>query len=363
MKLLEYYCNRLRDFYKNTDKENQVAAETSVVVSFIKGRNPPENVQEQHGGDKIVRIAILGAGAMGILIGGFLSSANDVTLIDVNPTVVEKIQNDGVVIQEKNGTSCKRYPNAVVDTSGMKPVDLMIVFVKAMYSEQAIETNRALIGPDTYLMTLQNGAGHEETLLKFVDEEHVVIGTTQHNSSVLSLGKVFHGGTGHTYIGGLKPYVDQLKPICDAFNASGLEASLDTNVKRLIWSKLFTNVSASALTGVLQCQLGFIAENTHARTMCETLIDEAVQVAESEQMEFNAEQELDTVLQVCRNAPNGYTSIYADITAGRRSEVDTISGSIVKAGHAEGVPTPVHAFLVEMVHAMEDLQQQKKTEV
>lgn len=309
-----------------------------------------------------MKIAVLGAGAMGMLIGGSLSTANDVTLIDVNRDAVEKIARDGVVIHEKDGSSAKKYPKAVVSTQGMQPVDLMLVFVKAMYSEDAIRTNRALIGPDTYLMTLQNGAGHEDTLLKFVDKEHVIIGTTQHNSSICAPGEVAHGGAGHTYIGGLVPDVDRLQPVCDAFNAAGVPASLSANVKQLIWSKLFTNVSASVLTGVLHCPLGFIAENEHARAMCGMLIEEATRAAQGEGLQFTAEQELETVLAVCRNAPNGYTSIYADLTAGRRSEVDTISGSVVKTGKNNGTATPLHAFLVEMVHAMEALAAKKGTD-
>lgn len=77
-------------------------------------------------------------------------------------------------------------------------MDLVIVFVKSMFTRAALETNRNLIGPDTYLMTLQNGAGHEKQLLEFVDREHVIIGSTQHNSSILADGYVNHGGgAGH----------------------------------------------------------------------------------------------------------------------------------------------------------------------
>ena len=170
------------------------------------------------------------------------------------------------------------------------------------------------------------------------------------------MGEINHGGAGHTYIGDLTGDAIRLQEIADAFNASGLDASVDNNVRKLIWSKLFTNVSASALTGVLQCPLGFIAENKHAAYLCRRLVTEAAAVANQEGMGFDAEEELQKVLEVCRNAPNGYTSIYADLHDGRRSEVDTISGSIVKAGGRNGVPTPSHEFMVEMVHAMEDFK-------
>ena len=135
-----------------------------------------------------MRIAVLGAGAMGALFGGYLSRGNDVLLVDVNQALVEKINRDGVRIEEPDGTVQICRPHALTDTAGQAPVDLMIVFVKSMYSRSALENNRHLMGPNTYLMTLQNGKGHEEKLLEFVDRAHVIIGTTQHNSAVGELG-------------------------------------------------------------------------------------------------------------------------------------------------------------------------------
>ena len=206
----------------------------------------------------------------------------------------------------------------------MQPVDLVIVFVKAMFSESALENNRALIGPDTYLMTLQNGSGHEDVLKRFADDAHVVIGTTQHNSAVVGLGEIRHGGSGMTHIGGVTGGSARLQPIADAFTACGLEADCVENVQKLIWQKMFTNVSASVLTGVLQVPLG-----------------------------YDAEQKIAEVREVCEKSPNGLTSIYADLHNGRRSEVDTISGSVVRASERNGVPAPTHRAMVNLVHAME----------
>ena len=300
-----------------------------------------------------MKIAVLGAGAMGMLIGGSLSKANTVTLVDVNRAVVDTILKQGVRIHEKDGTVQTMHPSATFSTAGMQPVDLVIVFVKAMFSEGALQANRQLIGPDTYVMTLQNGAGHEETLLRFVDRAHVVIGTTQHNSSIVALGEISHGGAGHTYLGSLTDDVQRIQHIADAFMASGLSTSVDDNVQKLIWSKMFTNVSASVLTGVLQCPLGFIVENENAWSLCSTLVQEAVQVANAAGMNFDFAQKLDEVRKVCENAPQGYTSIYADLRDGRKSEVDTISGAVAKAGMRTGVSAPTHACMVWLVHAME----------
>ena len=150
-----------------------------------------------------MKIAVLGAGAMGGLYSAYLSRHNEVTVIDVNAQVVEKINADGLEVQEPDGTSQVYHPHAVLSTEGMAPVDLIVVFVKAMFSESALNNNRSIIGPETYLMTLQNGSGHEDMLGKFVPQEHIIIGTTQHNASVAGFGVTKHGGSGMTGRAGL----------------------------------------------------------------------------------------------------------------------------------------------------------------
>jgi len=107
------------------------------------------------------------------------------------------------------------------------------------------------------------------------------------------------------------------------------------------------------LTGVLQVPLGYIAENESAWAICETLVREAVAVAAGEGIVFDAEEKIAEVRGVCERSPKGLTSIYADLRDGRKTEVDTISGSVVRASGRNGVPAPTHAAMVRLVHAME----------
>ncbi len=280
-----------------------------------------------------MRIAVLGGGAMGALYGGYLSRKNDVTIVDVNATLIDKVKADGLKIIEPDGSSAMYHPAIMGNTKSLSPVDLVIVFVKAMFSESALENNRTLISSDTYLMTLQNGSGHEDVLKHFADDAHVIIGTT--------------------HIGGLTGDTARLQPVADAFTACGLETDCVQNVQKLIWQKMFTNVSASVLTGILQVPLGYIAQNASAWAVCEALIREAVAVAAGEGLDFDAEQKIAEVRAVCEKSPNGLTSIYADLRDGRRSEVDTISGSVVRASERNSVPAPTHRAMVNLVHAME----------
>ncbi len=300
-----------------------------------------------------MRIAVIGAGAMGSIYGGHLSLHNDVYLVDTNAAVVEYLQENGLTLEE-NGQDNKYTPHATTSTEGMEPVDLIILFVKALFSKAALAGNKNLIGENTYVMTLQNGSGHEDILGEFVAQDHIIIGTTEDNGAVLGMGHIRHGGKGRTNVGMLVEDTNAFLPkLKETFDACGFDVLIHENIQQLIWDKLFTNVSLSALTGVLQVKMGFIASNEYAWNLTKTLVHEAIEVATAMGLKFDEEYMLEKVRKTSEGSPEGVTSICADLGAGRRTEVDTISGSVVRAAKKVGVAAPSHEFIVQLVHAME----------
>lgn len=301
-----------------------------------------------------MKIAVIGAGAMGSIYGGHLSLNNEVYLVDTNQAVVDHINANGLTLQE-NGHDVVYRPRAVVSTENIENVDLIILFVKALFSKAALKGNKNLIGENTYVLTLQNGSGHEDILSEFVKEDHIVIGTTEDNGAVLGLGHIRHGGQGRTNVGMLcedkEGFLPRLK---ESFDSCGFDVVIHENIQQLIWDKLFTNVSLSALTGVLQVDMGFIASNEHAWNMTGRLVHEAVEVATAMGLAFDEKAILEKVRKTSEGSPNGCTSIRADLRDGRKTEVDTISGSVVRAAKKVNVAAPTHEFVVEMIHAMEE---------
>jgi 2-dehydropantoate 2-reductase len=182
----------------------------------------------------------------------------------------------------------------------------------------------------------------------------IAIGTTQHNSSIIEPGVIHHGGGGKTYIGSISGNGRRLKLIEGTLTNCGIETRITDNIRRKIWEKLFINASASALTAILQTNLGFIVENSYAWALTRQLVQEAVAVANREGMGFEEEKVLDELERMLKQARNGYTSIYADIRDGRKTEADFISGSVVAAGRRAHVPTPSHELMLGLIHAMED---------
>lgn len=293
---------------------------------------------------------------MGSIYGGHLSQHNDVYLVDTNQAIVDHINENGLMVQE-DGQDVIYHPTAVTSTEGLEPVDLIILFVKALFSQSALEGNKGIIGPDTYLMTLQNGSGHEDILSQFAAEDHIIIGTTEDNGAVLAPGHVRRGGEGNTNIGMLVEDANGFLPkLAETLTACGFHGHIHDNIQQLIWNKLFTNVSLSAVTGVLQVPMGFIAGNEHAWNITKRLIHEAVEVAHGLGLTADEAKITEKVRLTSENSPEGITSICADLRDGRRTEVNTISGSVVRASKKCGVPAPTHELIVELVHAMEERQ-------
>lgn len=300
-----------------------------------------------------MRIAILGAGAMGSLFGGLLSQNNDVWLLDIDQRRVEKIRTDGVTIVDHEG-ECTFHPSAVNESSDLAAMDLVIAFVKAMHTVEAIHQNRNLIDDQTFLMSLQNGVGHETQLLQFSDKEHVIIGMTQHNASINKDGLIHHGGAGQTILGILNGDSSGIQFIADNFSACEIQTKVTNTVKNHVWNKLFLNTSVSSLTAILQVPLGYILSDPNANELMVKLVQEAVNVANNEcNNSFLLEDVISDITKVVSHAQNGYTSIYSDLKEGRRTEVDTISGSVISIGKSFGVETPYHEAIVALIHALE----------
>lgn len=300
-----------------------------------------------------MKIVVIGAGAMGSIYGGHLSQNNEVYIVDTNQQVVDSINENGLLIDE-NGTTNVYHPKAVSTTEGITDVDLVILFVKSTFSEIALAGNKNIIGENTRLLTLQNGAGHEHILMEFALKERVIIGTTEDNGAVLGFGHVRRGGEGKTNAGMLVEDKEGFLPkMKESFDSCGFQLKLHDNIQQLIWDKLFTNVSLSAVTGILQVDMGYIAGNEYAWNLTCALIHEAVLTAKAMGLTVDEAAITEKVKETSLNNPNGCTSIRADLRDGRRTEVDTISGAVVKAAAEVGVAVPSHQFVVNMVHAME----------
>lgn len=301
-----------------------------------------------------MKIAVLGSGAMGCYFGGYLSEKNEVIFIDKLDSVVDSINQNGVRIEEVDGKE-KNFLNVKAYKSGTCPekVDLVIVLVKTTYTEETLIENRDLFLTDTKAITLQNGAGNDRKIAKFVDSRQIVIGTTTNNCVNLGLGHIRHSGMGKTIFGSNEGNMDILNLISSLFSVSGLDNEISTDIQRVIWRKLFVNLSINSFTALIQTPIGYMAKNEYAWNFAKRLIYEAVEVAEADGTYFDRREVLEYVHKVIVEQGNGYSSMYQDRQRKNKMEIDSINGMIVEQAKKYGVPTPYNALIVDLIHAVE----------
>lgn len=301
-----------------------------------------------------MKIAIIGAGAMGCLYGAYLSSSHEVIMIDAYEPQVQAIKENGITIQEADG-AVYPYPHVKAYTCAqcMESVELVIVFVKSTYTEEALQQNQHLFAQDTLVMTLQNGAGNDRKIEKYVNKDNIIIGTSKHNAVNLGNAVSKHAGKGVTTIGSNYQAQAQVDKVRQVLESAGFEVVVSEDIQRIIWSKLLVNLSVNTLTALTQTPIGYMIKNQYAWDFAKRLIYEAIEVAEADGTYFDRREALEMVHKVCEDAGEGYSSMYQDRKRHVKMEIDAINGAIVQQAKLYGVPTPYNTLIVDLIHAIE----------
>jgi 2-dehydropantoate 2-reductase len=304
-----------------------------------------------------MKIGIIGAGAMGSLYASYLSKNNEVILLDTYQKQVDKVNNSGILVVENDNSENKYYPKAYLSGTDIGVVDLVIVFVKSTHTYQAVKMNRSIIGKDTVVMTLQNGAGNNTDIANFVDEDRIIVGTTSHNCVSQGLGECYHSGKGPTNIGpnipGEKINI-QLNLVKTVFDQANLETNILDNIQRVLWSKIFVNCGVNGLTMVMDCKIGEIHNNPELWDLVKNIVYECVLIAEADGTYFERSEALESVRSITMANSTGVASMCQDRRNKRLTEIDKINGVIVKLGQKYNIDAPYNRMLVKMVHAVEN---------
>lgn len=308
-----------------------------------------------------MKIVIIGAGAMGCLYGSYLSRKNEVIMLDSFDRQVEAINQNGITVLEENGTE-ENFKNVKACLSGeyQESADLVIVFVKSTFTEDALRENKKLFGDKTLVMTLQNGAGNDRKIAKYVNKKNIIIGTSKHNSVNLGGGKVRHSGNGATTIGSNLKDNKNLDKIQSLLEECGFIVEKTNDIQRVIWSKLFVNLSINTFTAITRSPIGSMIENKYAWDFAEKMICEAVDVAEADGTHFSYREVLNMVHHVCEDAGKGYSSMSQDVMNCRLTEIDAINGAIVEQAKLYNVKVHYNSLIVDLIHAIEGAYQYHK---
>jgi 2-dehydropantoate 2-reductase len=303
-----------------------------------------------------MKIAVLGAGAMGSLFGGLLAqTGNEVILVDVSRETVTAINDDGLYMESRFREPLTIRIRATSIPAEIGPVDLVIVFVKSYDTEVAIRGAQALIGANTSVLTLQNGWGNADRMAATVGREHVLVGLTYQSATVLGPGRVSHTARGKTVIGELDgTTTDRLRQIVEVLNAAGIETTQSPNVLHEVWTKLATNATVLPVAALLRFYAGQLVEHAGTLELMRALLHETVAVANAQGIPLNEEERWEAITDSARRGPTVKVSMLQDVEKGRRTEIDAVNGAVVDAGRRLNIPTPHHEAVVCLVRALEE---------
>ena len=316
-----------------------------------------------------MKMAIVGAGAMGGTFGALLTRAGmDVTLIEIDKKRVEAIQKNGLIMHMPDGSVITVPVKITDDPASAGIMNLVQISVKGYHTESATKMALPMIGPDTYVMSVQNGLGNLDAIAKHVASNRIVGGVTAHSAMALGLNEIkYNGGVGGVRIARYDGKEDpRLKEIAKTLTDAGFETQIvdaSGSVLQPIWWKLFANVSCNfvaAITGFTGNQLIGCEETNQ---LIRELAVETFHVAKAYGLKFNdpndSSKELsdegigDYVIKALSGVADNKISMLQDIEAGRRTEIETLNRKVWEIGEKLGVPTPLNKIMTLLVKAIE----------
>jgi len=292
-----------------------------------------------------VRIVIMGAGALGSLIGALLHLGGvEVTLVGRPPHITE-VERKGLKISGKIEALLK------IPTS-LTPVDadLAILTVK---SYDTRETAKSLRHFDFPVLSLQNGIGNEEILMEELGEERVIGGVTSYGALRVEPGHVKYTGEGEIIIGEIDGEITRrILEIAEILRRAKLNTKVSQNIKMEIWKKAIVNCGINPITAIAGVKNGAILEVPTLRRLMKLACEEGKAVAERIGIKFD-EDPVEKTVEVARRTSENLSSMLQDVMNGRRTEIDAINGEIVRIARSLGISAPVNESLHRLVRALE----------
>ncbi len=300
----------------------------------------------------IERIAIIGAGALGAAYGSILYEMDPQCVFFIaGGERYDRLVREGVVV---NG---KRYAIAAAKPEEAAPVDLLIVAVKHHHLDQAIAEMKNAIGPETTILSVMNGIDSEERIGAVYGMDKVVYGLTLGIDAVREGGSVNYKNQGRILFGEAKnpQLTDRVRRIKELFDRAGIACVIPPDMIRSLWFKYMVNVGANQVSAVLRANYGTLKTSPEARKLMDSAMQEVIAIARAMKVDLS-EKDIEEWYKVLEPLnPEGKTSMFQDVEAGRKTEVEMFAGRVIDLGRRFGIPTPVNQRLFDELKRIEAL--------
>ena len=294
-----------------------------------------------------MRIAVVGTGGIGGPYGASLAKAGaDVTFV-ARGAHLAAIRENGLRVEGDRGETHIRPAQATDDIAGIGTVDFVLFCVKLWDVEIAGEQLRAILGPKTAVVPLQNGVDAAERLIPILGHEAVMGGTAFVTGTIVEPGVIRQTGTYQRMTfgeldGRTSERGQRLRDLCET---AGFEGVLSPDIRVPIWEKFLLLVPAAGLNALTRVPLGRWRDDPDLVALYEAALRETVEVGLAEGVRLPPDS-IDKVMALMRSMPPHHmTSTGNDLLRGNRLELPWFAGKVVELGRHHGIPTPVNGFI------------------
>jgi 2-dehydropantoate 2-reductase len=293
-----------------------------------------------------MKIAVMGAGAVGCYYGGMLARAgNDVVLIG-RLLHVEAVERQGLRLETKTFDERIRV-SASTEASAVRGAQLVLFCVKSNDTASGAAAIKSHLAADALVLSLQNGVENAEQLRTLLPQQ-VAAAVVHVGTEMAGPGHVRHHGRGELVIQPSKASAD----VARALIAAGVPTDISDNVRGALWAKLITNCAYNALSAITQLPYGRLVKGGGVTVVLRDLVAECVAVAKADGVTLPGDVNA-AVRKIAETVPGQYASTAQDLARGKRSEIDHLNGFIVRRGEALGVATPANRLLHAIVKLIE----------
>lgn len=302
------------------------------------------------------QILFVGAGSVGGFFGAHLAKHYATVSFLLRPKTCDAVKQNGLTIRSANGTFTVK-PQVASDARELPRPELIVLGVKAYDLDEVMDQLEPVLTDKTVILTLQNGIDTEDRIIARLNRDCVVGGVAYIYSKITEPGVIDHYKKGAMAIGELMGQEsDRLLAIRDLFASAGIPCHLSKDIRRSKWEKMCWNCVFNPITVLIDDHVAKALDHPEMPGVIRQIVGEVAAVSAAMKVPLPLDMP-ERVVKATQEIRDIHTSMYDDWKAGRRTEIDSLNGFIVRQGREFGIPTPVNEALTAMIKTITEKEQ------
>lgn len=303
-----------------------------------------------------MKVGIIGGGAVGLLVASYMRKANlPVTLFSRRETQRQKILEEGLRLDAGENSFFHDIEVAPIDLQQLESVDILFIAVK-QYGLEEVVGNLRKMKRHPALVFLQNGMGHIEYFDALVGFPSIFISIVEHGAYKDSDNIVIHTGLGQIKIGAFKGFLEDWRELWKKLNNVGFPFILTEDWLEMMKQKLLVNACINPLTAIYKVENGCLIENAYFQSLMYELYAEACSALQL----TKEKSRWDNIELVCKQTAKNRSSMLRDLEEGRQTEIEAISGYVLREGGKRDVNLPYTSFVYASIKGLEERREKSE---